>query len=216
MSAISIDLEGRQADLTRATADRRRVDEEAKLLANRIALLRQEELKSIKAIQETRKRTEEVVKARLRNSDALRLREEAKSKRDEEERRRSEVLKQQKEMSLYRRALTQENRRRTVEQGAQTVKEAKKQWKESIVAKDHQYRRGSLLTRQRLRADSEGKHLKTKMLQEHKKAQAHNQLAQRIDHETRIREEKERELAEMEQLELQIIQRLQNTVSHSL
>jgi hypothetical protein len=211
MYVLGIDLEGRQADLIRATADRRRVDEEAKLLANRIALLRQEELRSIKAIQETRKRTEEVVKARLRNSDALRLREEVRLRRDEEERRRGDVLKQQKEMSLYRRALTQENRRRIVEQGAQTVKEAKKQWKESIVAKDHHYRRVSLLTRQRLRADSEGKRYKTQMLQKHKKAQAQSLLAQRIDNEMRIREEKERELAEMEQLELQIIQRLQNT-----
>jgi hypothetical protein len=39
------------------------VDEEAKLLASRIALLQQEELRSLKAIQETRNRTEEIMKA---------------------------------------------------------------------------------------------------------------------------------------------------------
>lgn len=211
--SVHSEVEARQAELYRATTERKRVDDEAKLLANRIALLKQEEQRSWRAIQETRKRTEEIMKAKLRNYESLQAKEEARLKREEDERRRAENLKIQKESSIHRRALTQENRRRIVQNDAHNIKEAKKQWRESIVMKDHHYRQASLLTRQRLRIDSEDKRRKAQMLLEHKRAQAKSLLTQRIEEETRIREMKERELAEMEQLELQIIQRLQNTIS---
>ena len=47
------------------------VERDAQLLANRIALLKQEELKTRKKIEETRKRAGEVMKLKARNNDKV-------------------------------------------------------------------------------------------------------------------------------------------------
>ena len=47
------------------------VERDAQLLANRIALLKQEELKTRKKIEETRKRASEVLKLKQRNNEKI-------------------------------------------------------------------------------------------------------------------------------------------------
>ena len=47
------------------------VERDAQLLANRIALLKQEEIKTRKKIEETRKRATEVLKLKQRNNDRM-------------------------------------------------------------------------------------------------------------------------------------------------
>lgn len=47
------------------------VERDAQLLANRIALLKQEELKTRKKIEETRKRASEVMKLKQRNNEKV-------------------------------------------------------------------------------------------------------------------------------------------------
>lgn len=48
-----------------------RIEEEAQLLANRIALLKQEEVKTWKKIEETRKRANEVKTLKKKNEDRV-------------------------------------------------------------------------------------------------------------------------------------------------
>lgn len=47
------------------------VERDAQLLANRIALLKQEEMKTRKKIEETRKRASEVMKLKQRNNEKM-------------------------------------------------------------------------------------------------------------------------------------------------
>lgn len=47
------------------------VERDAQLLANRIALLKQEEMKTRKKIEETRKRAAEVMKLKQRNTEKM-------------------------------------------------------------------------------------------------------------------------------------------------
>jgi len=47
------------------------VERDAQLLANRIALLKQEEIKTRKKIEETRKRAQEVLKLKQRNNEKM-------------------------------------------------------------------------------------------------------------------------------------------------
>ena len=49
-----------------------RIEHDANLLANRIALLKQEEMKTWKKIEDTRKRTNEIVSLKNRNEDRIR------------------------------------------------------------------------------------------------------------------------------------------------
>lgn len=47
------------------------MERDAQLLANRIALLKQEEIKTRKKIEETRKRAQEVLKLKQRNNEKM-------------------------------------------------------------------------------------------------------------------------------------------------
>lgn len=49
-----------------------RIEHDANLLANRIALLKQEEMKTWKKIEDTRKRTNEITSLKNRNEDRIR------------------------------------------------------------------------------------------------------------------------------------------------
>jgi len=53
--------------LGHAKKDRKRVEDEAQIIANRIALLKQEELRTWKKIQETKRKTEDIYKLKRRN-----------------------------------------------------------------------------------------------------------------------------------------------------
>ena len=83
-------------ELSEAKQLRRRAEEDAKLLSNRIALLKQEEAKAWKKIEETRKRAKEIEETRQRNLEEKKRREEAARLKAEEEKTRKEEYKQKK------------------------------------------------------------------------------------------------------------------------
>ena len=71
--------------LAEAKQMRKRADEDARLLSNRIALLKQEEMKAMKKIDETRRKAQEIIDARNRNLEEQRKREESRKQKEQEE-----------------------------------------------------------------------------------------------------------------------------------
>merc|ERR1719242_278629 len=65
-----------QASLAAAKESRKRAELDAQLLANRIALLKQEEEKAWKKIEETRKRASEIMELRKQNEQKFNAKEE--------------------------------------------------------------------------------------------------------------------------------------------
>merc|ERR1719192_129194 len=65
-----------QASLAAAKESRKRTELDAQLLANRIALLKQEEEKAWKKIEETRKRASEIMDLRKQNEQKFNAKEE--------------------------------------------------------------------------------------------------------------------------------------------
>merc|ERR1719277_2378495 len=65
-----------QANLTSAKESRKRAELDAQLLANRIALLKQEEEKAWKKIEETRKRASEITELRNQNEQKFAAKEQ--------------------------------------------------------------------------------------------------------------------------------------------
>ena len=78
---------------------RKQADEDAKILANRIALLKSEEQKAWKKIEETRKRAREIMEVRQRNMEAAQRRAEEQAAKDEEERIRNYNIRLQREQA---------------------------------------------------------------------------------------------------------------------
>lgn len=56
--------------------ERQEVERDAQLLANRIALLKQEEMKTWKKIEETKKKASEVMRLKQKNEERIRLKVE--------------------------------------------------------------------------------------------------------------------------------------------
>lgn len=69
------DLELRQK-LLESKMSRKRTEEDSKILFNRLQLLRNEEQKAWKKIEETKKKAQEIMKARQRNAEILRKKQE--------------------------------------------------------------------------------------------------------------------------------------------
>ena len=79
---------------------RKRAEEDAKLLANRIALLRLEEAKALKKIEDTRKQAREIMETRMRNAESQKKKEEERRLREDEEKMRIMQNKQFREQNL--------------------------------------------------------------------------------------------------------------------
>lgn len=67
--------DAQMASLAEVKKRRKAIEHDANLLANRIALLKQEEMKTWKKIEDTRKRTNEIVSLKNRNEERIRMKE---------------------------------------------------------------------------------------------------------------------------------------------
>lgn len=65
--------------------NKKKAAEDAKLLANRIALLKLEEKKAWKKIEETKRKADQVTKVRARNDEDRRRKEEIRMQREQDE-----------------------------------------------------------------------------------------------------------------------------------
>lgn len=77
-------------NFVRIKDQRKRTEEDAQLLSNRIALLKQEEAKTLKKIEETRKRAGEILETRMRNLEIQRKKEEQRRLKEAEISRKTE------------------------------------------------------------------------------------------------------------------------------
>jgi len=78
--------DAQMASLAEVKKRRKAIEHDANLLANRIALLKQEEMKTWKKIEDTRKRTNEIVSLKNRNEDRIRMKEREMQEKIEMER----------------------------------------------------------------------------------------------------------------------------------
>jgi len=70
--------------LAEQRASKKRAADDVKLLANRIALLKLEEKKAWKKIEETKKKAEDVMKVRMRNAETRDDKEQLRAQREYE------------------------------------------------------------------------------------------------------------------------------------
>ncbi len=71
--------------LRETRVNKKKAADDAKLLANRIALLKMEEKKAWKKIQETKRKAEQVMQVRQRNEEDRARRDEIRRMREQEE-----------------------------------------------------------------------------------------------------------------------------------
>jgi len=200
-----------KAKLTEAKQMRKQADEDARLLANRIALLKQEELKAVKKIEETRRKAQEILETRNRNLEKQRQREEAKriqeeleSQKIEENRKIRDRTKQVKDQANYYRQTKALN-------DVQGMKNAKKHYQYTIEVQKTEDLAEKMSLKNSIKSQLKNAEERRKKMVEDKREKARMENEKKIEEENRIRREREEAVGRMEQEELELIQRLQNT-----
>merc|ERR1719382_1703561 len=200
-----------QANLTSAKESRKRAELDAQLLANRIALLKQEEEKAWKKIEETRKRSQEIMELRKQNEQKFAAKEHFYKAKWESIRAAQAQNQSQRDKA---KAIREQTRQGLLEQKSQNAKTAKEQ------SKVHHMQKKERETQERMANMERSAYLKARREEANKKLEE-KRLAQiekyREDYEARtaqeelLRQRTDALVAKMEKEEMELIQRLQNT-----
>jgi hypothetical protein len=126
------DIELLYAKLRASKKARQRADEDAKLLENRIKLLRQEEEKARKKINETKKRAKDIITTKKRNTEKQKQKKDFMKRNEQEENKRAiqnENMRNEIKKRINNTQLDISNRRR---QDAEMLRIEKKDQEEMI------------------------------------------------------------------------------------
>jgi hypothetical protein len=194
-----------------AKKERKQVEKDAELLANRIALLKQEEMRTWKKIEETRKRAKEVLDMKKKNEERIK-----KKMRDIKDKSRRMRL-NQKRVKLLRETRQQEKGK--IKQAVLTYKRqefrmTKIEGKKNLRIKSEMMRRHLESKKQQSKAIKEQlriAELKKREYEREKLERAKKEFEDKIDRELRLTRQKEKEVMQMEMIEMELIKKLQNT-----
>jgi len=200
-----------RTNLTAAKEARKRAELDAQLLANRIALLKQEEEKAWAKINETRRRAQEITTQHSQNQQKFIAKEQFyKEKWDS--------IRQAQAQNTYQRDQAKEMRAQTrnllLEDKKNGVKQSKLESQDNLAQKKEREAserqanndRGQMIKMQKLEAKRRLENERKQKLE-----QFHEDYEGRIGEEEMLRERTQALVAAMEKEEMELIQRLQNT-----
>mmetsp|Transcript_18166 Transcript_18166/g.45476 ORF Transcript_18166/g.45476 Transcript_18166/m.45476 type:complete len:252 (+) Transcript_18166:389-1144(+) len=200
-----------RSNLTGAKEARKRAELDAQLLANRIALLKQEEDKAWKKIDETRKRAGEIVGLRTVNESKFMAKEDFYKGK-------WEGIRHAQAQNAYNRDKAKATREQTktevMEQKKKSVDNVKGKSQQNLMAKKERQameqqinnERSEMIRRQKAEAKA-----KLEREQEAKLQKYREEYENRVAQEEMLRCRTEALVAQMEKEEMELIQRLQNT-----
>jgi hypothetical protein len=197
--------------LVEAKLMRKRVDEDARLLSNRIHLLKQEELKAIKKIEETKKKALEIVENRNRNLREEQKREISRKNKQEQEELKFRMGHQQRETI---RMIKRQANLFKIEQAMQEIKSIKISKQNNL--KKTQFKRFEDISNKaalinKIKQQQHQAKLKREKFFEEKLEKTRADFLKKAEIENNYKKLKEEHLARLEQEEMELIQRLQNT-----
>eukprot|EP00442_Polarella_glacialis_P012237 CAMPEP_0115068728 /NCGR_PEP_ID=MMETSP0227-20121206/12144_1 /TAXON_ID=89957 /ORGANISM="Polarella glacialis, Strain CCMP 1383" /LENGTH=271 /DNA_ID=CAMNT_0002455013 /DNA_START=38 /DNA_END=854 /DNA_ORIENTATION=+ len=200
-----------QANLTGAKEARKRAELDAQLLANRIALLKQEEEKAWKKIEETRKRASEIIELRKQNEQKFSAKEHF-YKQKWESIRSAQV--QNSQIRDKAKAIREQTRQGLQEQKHSNAQNTKQQSQHMLLQKKEREaadREANMERSTYLKAkkDDAKRRLDEERLQQLEKFREDYEA--RTAQEELLRARTDALVAKMEKEEMELIQRLQNT-----
>jgi len=196
--------------LLKAKLARKQAEADAQLLANRIALLQQEEAKAWKKIQQTKIRATEILSLREENEKRQQTRAEYQFKEGEYSRRAQEQRFYSKQKD---KAMRQKTQNEIIKKRQYEVKSIRRQRRENEIEKQRQKQADqerARYNREVVRAHEDKLRKDKSKKEEDLRAQNENEYKRRVNSETDKTHEKEIEVSAMEQQEIELIQRLQN------
>jgi len=200
-----------RSNLTGAKESRKRAELDAQLLANRIALLKQEEEKAWKKIEETRKRSNEILGLRNANEGKFLAKEDFYKGKWEGIRHAQAQNAYNRDRAKATRDATRnlllENKKKSVQE-VKTVSQnnlLQKKERQSL-ERDINAERSAAIRRQKAEAKARVQQEEERRLQKYRE-----DYENRVAQEEMLRARTEALVAQMEKEEMELIQRLQNT-----
>ena len=197
--------------LSAAKLMRKKAEEDASMLANRSALLREEESRALKKIDETRKRAREIMEKKMKADQERRLKEEEKKAKDDELRSKAEHLRMLKEERKAAANSARESVLQRLKAQVQVVRESKAQCQELIEKENHETLLEKSRVTQKLKDEQHEAKRKRELEEYERQARFKAELAQRTQSELSKKQELDDQISSMEAEELELINRLQNT-----
>ena len=194
-----------------AKKERQDVERDAQLLANRIALLKQEEMKTWKKIEDTKKRAGEVMKLKQRNN--MKYTEKL-------ERMQYEQMVSQQNKARIQQIRKERQLEKTKVQQTILMSKAEETRQLKLKAQQDQQRKAQQLEyiqrmnqerKNRIKFDEDRAKQKGDEIRRRKIMETRKDIARQIEEENRIIATKEQEVMQMELLEMELIKKLQNT-----
>lgn len=205
------DIELLYAKLRASKKARMRADEDAKLLENRIKLLKQEESKARKKINETKKRAKDIRSTKQRNVDKQKKKKEHVRRQEQEENKRAVKNELQRNEIKHRISSTTTEIQSKRKADAERLRQEKREQEEMLqMYRDQEQLKNTSMKQMIRNREKEAEERRKKEYAE-KKAMARTNLDEKVLKENKRRIEHEQHVARMEQEELELIQRLQNT-----
>ena len=205
------DVELLYAKLRASKKARLQADEDAKLLENRIKLLRQEEAKARKKINETKKRAKDIITTKKRNVDKQKKKRELHNKRIQEQNRLKDRNYNQKNEIRGRIDNTSDEVKKKKKQEAARLRQEKREQEEMLEMYKQQEQLKNTSMKQMIRNREKEAEERRKKDFAQKQAIARSNLDDKVLRENERRIQHEQKVSKMEQEELELIQRLQNT-----
>jgi hypothetical protein len=203
--------DSRTASLAELTRSRKQIDSDAQLLSNRIKLLQLEAQKTLKKVEETRRKALVIrqikrrERAQLHISDQLRVqREQLVSQKHERNAQLREDLKLQHHKSLE--ALMQRKRRQAMAVKTQLLSDRQKKSFIHIRLQEVNFARVKGIQQDRQEAQ-----IRVKSHQIKKRVHLKGNYYERMEEEDRRMKEREQAVVEMELVEMELIERLKTT-----
>jgi len=192
---------------------RKKAEEDAQLLANRIALLQQEEKRAMKKIEETKKKAKEIMDLKNRNLQAQKEREQLRKQKDEEDMKKMMQNKASKDQVKINQETNRNQLLRRLKDDVELMRKTKHDIKEqSIQTKDEEYIKNAQIANHIRNKEKELQMKKKKQLEEIKN-KARIEYETKIEQELLLKEKTDDLISRLEQQEMELIQRLQNTQS---
>lgn len=197
--------------LAEAKILRRRVDEDSRLLSNRISLLKQEEAKALKKIEETRKKTQEILDTRSRTQKQAQYYDSLKKKKEEEYLQKLDSLKIEREKM---KSMRQQSNKYRFDQALQEILALKAMKKTNI--KMIEFKKFEDISEKVNKKNKVKEHYKSvddkkRKIIEDKLEKTRLENLRKAEEENFKRSQKEERLNQLEKIEMELIQRLQNT-----
>ncbi|CAD8151220.1 unnamed protein product [Paramecium octaurelia] len=189
-----------------AKKERKTIEAHKQLLDNRVALLKQEEIRTLKKIEETRKKALEIYYLKKKNEEKLKKREEEKEQLQKKQEQQQQIRKQQEREHK----LLIEKHRSDKVQKAFIIKQ---QTKHNEVRKMSSQKQSLTTLKQKnqiIRESRDLNRVKERIVLEKREA-IREQLGKKLVFEQKLKDGKQKEIEQIETYEMDLLQKLQNT-----